>query len=255
MAETESESRSGATREPGADLGEINLQIPKRNATLRALVEDKMRQAISSGHFKPGQRLVERELCEMIGVGRTSIREALRQLEAEGLITSHPHRGPSVSNVSPEEAIQLYAVRALLESYSGQQFALKGTDAEIARLEANVEAFAEAAKRFQADPQPQTRRGLIEAKTAFYTCLMEGSRNIFVQQMLTSLHNRVTLLRITSMTQEGRLAHSVEEIREIMTAIKSRDGVWAADACRRHIEAAAETAIAHLGHSPASPKV
>lgn len=244
MADTD---RRGEPQEEGLPgLGGIDLQIPKRNATLRGLVEDKLREAISSGHFKPGQRLVERELCEMIGVGRTSVREALRQLEAEGLITSHPHRGPSVSIVSAEEAKQLYAVRALLEGFSGQQFALTGTEAAIQKLEANVDAFAAAAERFQADPQPQTRRELIEAKTAFYACLMEGGRNVFVAQMLTSLHNRVTLLRITSMTQEGRLANSVAEIREIVAAIKARDGARAAEACRVHIDTAAKIAIASL---------
>lgn len=232
------------------DLGGMDLQIPKRSATLRTLVEDKIRQAISSGHFRPGQRLVERELCEIIGVGRTSIREALRQLEAEGLITTHAHRGPSVSVISLDEAEQLYAVRALLESYSGQEFALKGTDDDVARLEADVEAFASAAARCEANPNPQTRRDLIEAKTAFYACLMEGSRNVIVHQLLKLLHNRVTLLRITSMTQPGRLAHSVEEIREIVAAIKARDGQLAADACRRHIERAAETAIAYLKQMP-----
>ena len=73
-------------------MSESSLQIPKRGATLRLLVEDKIREAISSGVLRPGQRLVERELCEMTGVGRTSIREALRQLEAEGLITvSYTH--------------------------------------------------------------------------------------------------------------------------------------------------------------------
>ena len=82
---------------------------------LRRLVEDKLRGAIASGRFQPGQRLVERELCELVGVGRTSIREALRQLEAEGLVHSIPNRGPVVSTISVAEARELYAVRALLE--------------------------------------------------------------------------------------------------------------------------------------------
>jgi DNA-binding GntR family transcriptional regulator len=227
-------------------MGDFDLQIPKRSATLRAMVEDKLRQAISAGRFRPGQRLIERELCEMIGVGRTSVREALRQLEAEGLITSHPHRGPSVSVISLEEARQLYTVRALLESYSGQEFALKGSADDIERLDANVRTFVAAAERFERDPNAQSRRDLIDAKTTFYSCLMEGGRNVFVQQMLKLLHNRVTLLRITSMTQPGRLQHSVDEIREILAAIKARDGQRAATACRVHIERAAETAIAYL---------
>ena len=89
-------------------IRKVNLQISKQPATLRLIVEGRLRSAISAGDFKPGQRLIERELCELTGVGRTSIREALRQLEAEGLITNIPHRGPSVSTISAEEAQQLY---------------------------------------------------------------------------------------------------------------------------------------------------
>lgn len=227
-------------------MDSFDLQIPKKGATLRLIVEDKIRQAISAGHFRPGQRLVERELCEQMGVGRTSIREALRQLEAEGLITSHPHRGPSVASISLEEARQLYAVRAMLESYAGEQFALLGTSEDISRLEAAEVEFEAATKRHQADPSPANRNRLIEAKTVFYRCLMEGSHNVFIEQTLTLLHNRITLLRVTSMTQPGRLSHSVAEIREIVEAIKAHDGPRAAKVCRHHIDMAAETAFAYL---------
>jgi len=92
-----------------------NLQISKKNATLRLRVEDNIREAISSGSFRPGEKLVERKLCESMGVGRTSVREALRQLEADGIITSVPHRGPTVSTISIDEGRQLYELRALLE--------------------------------------------------------------------------------------------------------------------------------------------
>jgi len=85
--------------------------------TVRAIVEQKIRDAIMIGTFKPGQRLVERELCELIGVSRPSIREALRRLEADGLINNVPNRGPAVNSISAEEARQLYAARALLEGY------------------------------------------------------------------------------------------------------------------------------------------
>jgi DNA-binding GntR family transcriptional regulator len=226
-------------------MDQINLQIPKQSATLRMAVEEKIRQAIASGVFQPGQRLVEKKLCELIGVGRTSIREALRQLEAEGLITTYPHRGPVVSSITYEEAEQLYQVRGLLESFSGQQFAEKGSQADIATLEAAVVAFESAAKQ-------NDRAALIKAKTNFYDCLMEGGGNMFVRQMLTALHNRITLLRVTSMTQPGRLRHSVQEIKEITAAIKERNGQRAAAACKHHIEMAAKIALAHLRTKPQS---
>ncbi|WP_075293004.1 GntR family transcriptional regulator [Pararhizobium arenae] len=220
-------------------MRDSEFQIAKQNASLRMQVEEKLRQAISVGRFKPGERLVERELCEMIGVGRTSIREALRQLEAEGLITSFPHRGPVVSTISYEEAAQLYTVRALLESFAGQQFAEQGTEEDMADLELRVKEFSDAA-------QADSRERLLAAKTAFYECLTNGSKNVVVKQILTSLHNRVTLLRMTSMTQPGRLEHSVEEIQAIAAAIRERDGPKAAAACKYHIDMAARVALEHL---------
>src|ERR1700759_2832099 len=81
--------------------------------TVRAMVAQKLREAIMSGTLKPGQRLVERGLCVMMGASPPSIREALRAREADGLVNSVPHRGPIVSTISLKEARQLYAARSL----------------------------------------------------------------------------------------------------------------------------------------------
>jgi DNA-binding GntR family transcriptional regulator len=220
-------------------MDDQDLQIPRQSATLRLLVEDKLRSAIASGRFKPGQRLVERELCEQLGVGRTSVREALRQLEAEGLITSLAHRGPVVTTITYEEATQLYKVRALLEGFLGKEFAEHGSDDDIADLEIAFKSFEKAARSGKHEE-------LAAAKTKFYNCLIDGAGNSFVRQMLTQLHNRVTQLRIVSMTQPGRLKHSIEEIREITAAIKERDPARASVACSTHVERAATTALEYL---------
>jgi DNA-binding GntR family transcriptional regulator len=217
----------------------VDLQIPRQAATLRSLVEGKVRSAILSGQFKPGQRLVERELCELIGVGRTSVREALRQLEAEGLVTNAPHRGPSVSTITYEEAEQLYAVRGLLEGYAGQQFADQGTAKDMFRL-------GDAVRKFETAVGTLDGSAILGAKTEFYSVLMDGSGNIFLRQTLMLLHNRINLLRATSMMQSGRLLHSASEIREIYEAIFARDGARASAACRHHIAMAAKAALAYL---------
>lgn len=225
-------------------MSSMNLQIPRQAATLRLLVEDKIRNAIATGHFKPGQRLIERELCEQMGVGRTSVREALRQLEAEGLVVTIPHRGPEVSSINADEARQLYEVRALLEGFAGRAFAERGSDADIARLK-------EAVAGFRAAAEGGDRATLVEAKTRFYSVLMEGADNMFIRQSLTALHNRITLLRVTSMTQQGRLADSVAEIETIYEAIAAHDGARAEAACKHHIAKAAEVALAVLAKDEA----
>ncbi|MGE7468121.1 GntR family transcriptional regulator [Bosea sp. NPDC003192] len=227
-------------------MSTIDLQIPRQAATLRLLVEDRIRSAIAAGHFKPGQRLVERELCEQIGVGRTSVREALRQLEAEGLVVTVPHRGPEVSSISHDEARQLYELRALLEGFAGRNFAEHGSDAAIAELGRAVDSFATAA-------QGSDRAALVAAKTRFYAVLMQGAGNVFVTQSLTTLHNRITLLRVTSMTQGGRLADSIAEIRAIFDAIVARDPDRAEAACKQHIAMAARVALAVLAHQETTP--
>src|SRR4029079_9430631 len=91
--------------------------------TVRSMVAQKLREAIMSGTLKPGQRLVERELCEMTGVSRPSIREALRLLEADWLVNTGHHRRASDSTISHEEAKQLYAARAVLEGFAGRECA------------------------------------------------------------------------------------------------------------------------------------
>lgn len=207
-----------------------------RRMTLRASVEDKLRGAIASGRFKPGQRMIEREMCELLGVGRTSIREAFRQLEAEGLITNVPHRGPSVSTISTAEAKQLYAVRALLEGFAGRCFAERRRPEDLAALKKALQGLKLAARR-------KDGRDLIEAKSTFYNALMEGSGNRFAKQMLTSLHNRIILLRMKSMAQPGRRVSSISEIEGIYEAIRDGDPDAAETRCRNHIEQAKEAAL------------
>jgi DNA-binding GntR family transcriptional regulator len=225
-------------------MSSTELQIVRKSATLRLLVEDKLRSAIATGRFKPGQRLIERELCELTGVGRTSIREALRQLEAEGLVTTIPHRGPSVSTISLDEARQLYSVRALLEGHAGREFAKRRVPEDLRDLGLAVKHFVQAAKS-------DDRAELIKAKTEFYSALMRGGGNMFVEQMLTTMHNRITLLRLTSMTSKGRLKNSVAEIKAIHDAIREGDPDRAEASCVKHIEEAAKVALRVLASTEA----
>jgi DNA-binding GntR family transcriptional regulator len=217
-------------------MQDSDLQVGKRLATLRLQVEDKLRAAIAAGRFKPGEKLTERHLCQLTGVGRTSIREALRQLEAEGLVTVHPHRGPVVSSIGPEEAQQLYAVRALLEGYAGRQAASLRDEKIIGELDAAID-------RFEAAAANGDNGSLIKAKTDFYAALLRGCGNKFIEQMLTLLHNRITLLRATSMQQDGRLPQSVSELRAICATIRKGDAAGAEALCVAHVEAASKAAL------------
>ena len=215
--------------------------------TVRAIVAQKLREAIMSGTFKPGQRLVERELCEMTGVSRPSIREALRLLEADGMVNTVPHRGPVVSTISLEEARQLYAARAVLEGFAGRECARLRDPAVVRRM-------GDALSRLKAAFAQADMIAVLEAKTDFYAALIGGCQNAFIERMLKPLHDRITLLRITSMSQPKRVNKSLREVTAIWRAIQSGDEDLAERRCIDHIKAAAVAALDMIERSMASEK-
>ncbi len=208
-------------------------------ATVRDQTIEKLRSAITSGNLQPGQRLVEKHLCDLLGVSRTSVREALRMLEGEKLISSAPHRGPCVAIPSPQEARQIYEVRSLLEHLLGSQAAQNITPAQVLRLNATVDDFARAV-------EAQDRAGLVRSAGEFYDVMLEASMNDVVADILKTLHARIALLRGTSMSTSGRAPNSLREMRAIAKAIARRDAEAAAKACARHVELAATAALKAL---------
>jgi DNA-binding GntR family transcriptional regulator len=215
--------------------------------TVRAIVAQKLREAIMSGNLKPGQRLVERELCEMMGVSRPSIREALRLLEADGLVNTVPHRGPMVSTISLEEARQLYAARAVLEGFAGRECARLHDPTVVRRI-------GDALNRLKAALAESDMMATLETKTDFYAALIGGCQNTFIERMLKPLHDRITLLRITSMSQPKRINKSLREVTAIWRAIQSGDEDLAERCCVDHVKAAAVAALDMIERSMAKEK-
>ena len=213
-----------------------------RPETLRHQVENVLRQAIMSGRFAPGARLIERELCESLGVSRTSVREALRKLEAEKLVRSVPHKGPIVAVISPQEASELYALRGLLEGFAAQEFARLASDAAIAQ-------FGEAAKELRTQATAQDQAGVLKAKTALYEVLLDNCGNALVKEVLNSLYSRVNLLRATSLMHPDRLPSSLREIDKLYKALKARDADEAQALARLHVANAEKAAMRMLGES------
>ena len=211
-----------------------------RPETLRHQVENVLRQAIMSGRFAPGARLIERELCETLGVSRTSVREALRKLEAEKLVRSVPHKGPIVAVISKQEASELYALRGLLEGFAAHEFARIASDTAIAR-------FGEAAKELRAQATAQDQAGVLKAKTALYDVLLDNCGNALVKEILNSLYSRVNLLRATSLMHPDRLPSSLREIDKLYKALKARKLLGLVRVARLHVANAEKAAMRMLG--------
>ncbi|CAG4897726.1 GntR family transcriptional regulator [Paraburkholderia gardini] len=216
-----------------ADIGVV------RPETLRHQVENVLRQAIVTGRFAPGARLIERELCETLGVSRTSIREALRKLEAEKLVRNVPHRGPIVAVMSKKEASELYALRGLLEGFAAHEFARLASDAAIV-------LFGEKVKALRVEAMAQNQAGVLGAKTALYDVLLDNCGNALVKEVLTSLYSRVNLLRTTSLMHPDRLPTSLREIDRLYKALKARDAQAAQELASLHVANAEKAALRML---------
>jgi GntR family transcriptional regulator, trigonelline degradation regulator len=222
-------------------VAENSLRVHRVVSPVRTQVADNLREAILSRHFQPGQRLVERELVEATGASRTSVREALRELAAQGLVTSIPNRGTVVTEVTRDEARQLYELRSGLEALAGRLFVERATDAEVEELE---RAFAVIEESYRLGV------GTLAAKDVFYDVIFRGAGNEQLRQVTAGLHARIAYLRSFSLAQPGRLTESLSELRDIMTAVKARNADAVANACLYHIKRAGQAGIEALPEAP-----
>jgi len=227
---------------PSSPEGEFKVR--RAASLLRHSVTESIRNAILLGRFRPGERLPERELCDMTGVSRTLIREALRQLESEGLIVVIAHRGPVVERLTPEQARGIYQVREELEGLACQLFAENASNAQLAALQASFRSLKRTLAR-------GTSLERLAAKNAFYQCLLDGAGNEALTNTLRLINSRVMLLRSTSMQAPGRANHSVAELSNLLQALVERDAQAARLAGSLHVRNAASVAIDMLKASHA----
>jgi DNA-binding GntR family transcriptional regulator len=216
-----------------------SMRIAPVAAPIRSQVVENLRTAITSGRFAPGQRLVEKDLCDLLGVSRPSVREALRELESEGLINTVPFRGPLVTKLTARDAASIYEVRSVLEALAAKLFAEKASPEQIELLSQTVE-------RLDAAYRTQEVEQILVAKKAFYDVLLEGSQNVIIPSMLRTMNARITQLRRVSLSSPKRLPGSIKEIRTVLKAIKNRDPEAAFQASMRHIAEAQKAAVAKL---------
>lgn len=222
---------------------DLAAQVERVAAPLREQVSDILRKEIVEMRLRPGQRLVERELIERLGVSRTTIREALRQLAAEGLVRTIPQKGAIVAVPSWKEAAEVYEVRALLEGAAAREFAERASDEQVAALK---RALADAERFAKADDPG----GMLAAKGAFYEVFFDGADNATIRQIIEGLQARVAVLRAASLFAPDRPKQSVIEIRAIVDAVERRDPQAAADAATFHVRQAARTAFTQIGEQP-----
>jgi DNA-binding GntR family transcriptional regulator len=212
-------------------------QIPQYAAPLRQEVVRLLREEILDQTLQPGQRITEAYLCERFGVSRTVVREALRQLESESLITLLPNRGPIVSVLSRHEIESLYEVRRSLEGLAGELFARRASDGLAESLVCHYSVMQD-----RLPPADLAERGKL--KEEFYRMLLEGADNPVLTTTLHGIHARVAVFRRYAFQDDARVAHTLDELATIVhTAAELRDPVAARKACEDHIERAGRLAV------------
>lgn len=207
-----------------------NLHLPMNEfLPLRDVVFNTLRQAILTGELKPGERLMEIHLANKLGVSRTPIREAIRKLELEGLVTMIPRRGAEVAQITGKSLQDVLEVRRSLDALCAELACERISDAEIAALEA-------ACKEFEEATYTRDARVIAAADVALHDIIIKATNNNRLVQLVNNLAEQMYRYRfeyIKDYSMHGRL---VEEHRVIFEAIREKDKVTAAAAAVTHID-------------------
>lgn len=211
------------------------LRVERPAKTLRELALEKMREAIFSQRFRPGERLVERDLCEQLGVSRTIVREVLRHLETEGLVATMQARGPIVARTSAEEARQIYEIRGVLEGIAARACAEQQDPAAIAALEA---CFA----RIKVGYGENDMATVLEATSDFYRTLFAAAGKDIAWGIVNSLTVRINHLRSMTIKTRGRNVEGPAQMQRMLEAIRAGKGDEANTAALQHVQSASAIA-------------
>ena len=190
-------------------------------------VAERLRQRIFERALEPGSWIDEQKLSLEFGISRTPLREALKVLAAEGLVTMKVRRGAYVTEMSAEDVRQVYRLLSLLESDAAAEVAERGSDADLAELRALHDRL---------EKQIRQRDAFFDANEQFHLRLLDLAGNRWRRQIVEDLRKVMKLNRHHSLFKQGRLAESLAEHRALMAALERRDGAKAAAVMREHFE-------------------
>ncbi|MCR4934346.1 MAG: GntR family transcriptional regulator [Lachnospiraceae bacterium] len=209
-------------------MGEFELNMDDF-LPLRDVVFQTLRKAILTGELMPGERLMEIHLAQKLGVSRTPIREAIRKLELEGLVTNIPRRGAQVAEISERGLRDVLEVRRALDTFCAELACERISDEE-------KEALKEACKDFEDAVETKDATVIAKADVAFHDIIIGATGNERLVALLNNLAEQMYRYRfeyIKDVSQHGKL---IEEHRVLMDAILKGNIIGARDAAREHID-------------------
>ncbi len=196
---------------------------------LRDVVFNTLRQAILKGELAPGERLMEIQLAEKLGVSRTPIREAIRKLELEGLVLMIPRKGAEVAKISEKSLKDVLEVRRSLEELAIELACQRMTDADLADMERAQRTFQEAVKKGNA-------MEIAESDEAYHDVIYNCTRNMRLVQILNNLREQMYRYRLEYIKDEDKRKILLLEHEKILKALRGRHLAEAKSAVREHID-------------------
>ncbi|MFF3492081.1 GntR family transcriptional regulator [Streptomyces sp. NPDC002795] len=214
---------------------------PLKQTSMQAKVAEELRRMIISGELPPRSSLSEMTLSQTFGVSRTPIREALKQLQIEGLVEVRPRVGTFVAVPSRREITELFQMKELLEGAAARLLAFRGNVPEVERLAANMSAADEAVRAGDSEQYEKLVHD-------FHELIMVGADNSKLEAHYRTLMNQLAYARLvrTSLSQPGRLTESDHEHHRVLDLIRARDGDGAERVMREHVRRSHQALMAGM---------
>jgi len=200
----------------------------EKRSILVEQVSNQMREAIKSGKLKPGDRLIETDIANSMQIGRNAVREAIRYLEKEGLVTTAPFKGAHVTIPNIDEIDQMFEVMSGLEGMCARLAAQKMTNRDLKKIES---LHAELEKHY-AKKDPKT---YLETNWTFHEFIQELSKNKVLNEVANILRQKILLYRQRQLYQPNRFKDSMQEHREILAAFRKKDPELAEKVMKNHL--------------------
>jgi DNA-binding GntR family transcriptional regulator len=228
-------------------VGRIMVKVPKLKMDsyqpLRDVIFETLRKAIVSGDIKPGERLMEVSLANQMGVSRTPVREAIRRLEAEGLVTMIPRRGTHVSELSVKDIMDVLEVRAVLDRLATELAAKRIQPSQLKTLESIHKQYISCVEK-------DNMEGAIKKDVEFHDIIYAASGNPRLVAVAGSLREHIYRFRVIYMSDNLIAENVLHEHEEILEALReSKDNV-ASDLAEIHIRNQMETIIKTVTEDP-----
>lgn len=201
----------------------------KENKSLTSIIFDKIREEIINGRFEPGEKLVEIKLADELGVSRTPVREALKQLELDGLVDNIPNRGVIVKGISAGDITDILAIRLSIERLVGKWACERITEEEVKNLCEIYDLMEFYTMKKDSDK-------IFELNTKFHEILYSSAKSRYLESILNDFQLFIKSARSRSLKEPGRLEIALSEHKKILDSIKSRDIEATENALVYHIQ-------------------